>query len=76
MRVTYPRPPYPSDYSRFLRGEYVEAGWSLSVGGEYVVARCECTSRHKTYLRSGNLTQEYVSSKIQWLFSSTCYGAD
>lgn len=39
-------------------------------------ARCRCPAGHVTYVRSGNLTVEYVREKIHWLFNDTCYADD
>lgn len=66
----------PQDYHQHLLGEYRQAGWRVSGAKPILKATCPCSDQHVTYIRSGNLTREYVMYKIHWLFNESCYSRD
>lgn len=66
----------PADYHRHVVGEYRDAGWTMSGGRPILKARCPCAEQHVTFIRSGNLTREYVAYKVHWLFNETCYSRE
>lgn len=66
----------PTNYHRHIVGEFREAGWVVSGERPIIRVRCKCAAQHKTFIRSGSVTQEYVRYKLAWLFHETCYAAE
>lgn len=65
-------PPYPEGYQKHIVGKYREAGWKVERVNGLEVATCGCPARHRTFIRGGNLTSQYVTFKLDWLNTETC----
>src|ERR1700712_2441290 len=63
----------PKGEQKHLIGEFREAGWIVNGPQEMLIARCQCQDGHKTFIRSGSVSERYVNEKLSWLFNETCY---